>query len=458
MSKSRGNVVDPFMLVEQYGADATRWYMYASAPPYNPRRFSPENVSDMLRQFMLTLWNTYSFFVTYANIDGWQPSASFDASATRQSARPLGAGAAQRAGARRHGQLDDYDINAPAKAIESFVDDLSNWYVRRSRRRFWKAESDADKQAAYETLYTCLTTLARLLAPFTPYMAESMYQNLVVEYDSNAPESVHLAPWPEADTALIDEQLLADTALLLNTISLGRAARRSAAVKVRQPLGEMLVRVPPAAVDGLRRYEAELREELNLKQIGYLDGSAALVEYRLKPNLRLVGKKYGKLVPALTAALRDLASDDARAAAQSAEAGQPWSLDVNSQALELQPEELLVESSSPEGYAVAEGGGVLVALDTTLTPELEAEGMARELVRNIQDARKSAGFAISDRITVYLDGGDGALQNVLGTWGDYVKSETLADEIQTDAVPAGAHTETLELGGQSVTLGVARRS
>jgi isoleucyl-tRNA synthetase len=270
-------------------------------------------------------------------------------------------------------------------------------------------------------------------------------------------ESVHLAPWPEADEALIDEQLLADTALLLNTISLGRAARRSAAHKVRQPVGEMLVRVPPAAVDGLRRFEAELREELNLKQIGYLDGSAALVEYRLKPNLRLVGKKYGKLVPALTAALRDLLGDEARAAAQAAEAGQPWSLDVNGQMLELQPDELLVESSSPEGYAVAEGAGVLVALDTTLTPELEAEGLARELVRNIQDARKNAGFAISDRITVYLDGGDGALQNVLNTWGDYVRAETLADKIQTEAPTDGSHTETLELDGRAVTLGVARR-
>jgi isoleucyl-tRNA synthetase len=253
--------------------------------------------------------------------------------------------------------------------------------------------------------------------------------------------------------------LLTDTALLLATISLGRAARRGAGLKVRQPLGELWVRVPAGAVEGLRRFEADLRDELNVKSIRYLDSSADLVEYRFKPNLRVVGKKYGKLVPALTAALRELDGATARDAARAVEAGQPITLAVDGQDLQLQPDEVLVESSSPEGYAVAEGGGVLVALDTSITPELRQEGIARELVRNIQDARKSAGFAIADRIAVHLGGvaGDQDLETTVRQWGDYIRAETLADDLILDAAGEGAHTEVLELDGRALTVGVVRR-
>ena len=273
------------------------------------------------------------------------------------------------------------------------------------------------------------------------------------------PESVHLAAWPEYDAALIDDDLLADTALLLNAISLGRAARRGAGLKVRQPLGELWVRVPTGAAEGLRRFEADLRDELNVKSIRYLDSSADLVEYRFKPNLRLVGKKYGKLVPALTVALRELNGDAARDAARAVEAGQAVGLSVDGQALQLQPDEVLVESSSPEGYAVAEGGGVLVALDITMTPELRQEGIARELVRNIQDARKLAGFAIADRIAVHLGGvaGDAELETTVRQWGDYIRAETLADDLILDAAGEGAHTEALDLDGRALTVGVVRR-
>jgi isoleucyl-tRNA synthetase len=479
MSKSRGNVVNPFTLIDQFGADAVRWYMFASAPPYNARRFGPEQVGEMLRQFMLTLWNTYSFFVTYANLDGWAPKAGA-ASWELGNAEPTNP-IDRWALARLHalvrdvsGALDDYDIHAPAKAIESFVEELSNWYVRRNRRRFWKAEDDADKQAAYQTLYTCLTTLARLLAPFMPFLAEAMWQNLVRSGEVGVraagdgatspapnsqlptPESVHLAPWPEYDASLIDAELLADTALLLETISLGRAARRGAALKVRQPLGALWVRVPTASAAGLKRFEAELRDELNVKSVRYLDAATDLVEYRFKPNLRVVGKQYGKLVPALTAALKALEGDAARAAAHAHEAGQPIALVVEGQELTLAPEAVLVESSSPTGYAVAESGGVLVALDTTVTPELRAEGLARELVRNIQDARKAAGFAIADRITVTLAGAGDELAQVAQAWGEYIRAETLADALELGEAGADAHTEALELDGQSLTLGVRR--
>jgi isoleucyl-tRNA synthetase len=472
MSKSRGNIVNPFELVDQFGADAVRWYMYASAPPYNPRRFGPEQVGEMLRQFMLTLWNTYSFFVTYANLDGWTPSAagvgtSADAPNLQS---PIDRWALARLNALVRDVtdgLDDYDIHAPAKAIEGFVEELSNWYVRRNRRRFWKAEDDADKAAAYQTLYTCLTTLARLVAPFMPFMGEAMYQNLVRTTNDerrttneDVAESVHLAAWPECNDALIDDALLADTALLLTTISLGRAARRGAGLKIRQPLGELWVRVPAGAVEGLRRFESDLRDELNVKRIHYLDSSTDLVDYRLKPNLRLVGKKYGKLVPALTAALRDLNGDAARDAARAVEAGFLFGLIVEGQDIQIQPEEVLVESSSPEGYTVAEAGGVLVALDITMTPELRQEGIARELVRNIQDARKTAGFAISDRIAVHLGGvaGNTELETTVRQWGDYIRAETLADDLILDSMGEGVHTEEIDLeDGLVLTVGVVRR-
>jgi isoleucyl-tRNA synthetase len=458
MSKSRGNVVNPWDVINSYGADATRWYMFASAPPYNPRRFSGELVGDLLRQFMLTLWNTYAFFVTYANLDGWTPAKLEPSPALAPTDR--WALARLNALVRDVTQmLDSYDIHGPARAVEAFVEELSNWYVRRNRRRFWKAEDDADKNAAYQTLYTCLTTVAGLLAPFTPFLAEAIYRNLVAEQLPDTPESVHLAPWPASDPKLIDEQLLADTALLLETVSLGRAARRGAGQKVRQPLAELWVRAPAGGAEGLRRFEADLREELNVKAVRYLDASTDLVEYRFKPNLRVVGKKYGKLVPALTAALKALGGAPARAAAHAVEQGQPFELALDGQTLALQPDEVLVESSSPEGYAVAEGGGVLVALDTTLTPELRREGLARELVRNIQDARKSAGFAIADRIAVALGGAsdDAELAETLRAWGDYIRSETLADDLALGAAPAGAHTEALDLDGRALTVSVVKR-
>jgi isoleucyl-tRNA synthetase len=460
MSKSKGNVVDPFLLVDQYGADATRWYMFASAPPYNPRRFAPEHVGEMLRQFMLTLWNTYGFFVTYANLDGWTPEQR-----SSEGLQPIDRWALaslNKLVREVTADLESYDIYQPTKRIEAFVEELSNWYVRRNRRRFWKSESDADKQAAYTTLYTCLVTLARLLAPFTPFLSEAMYRNLVAEQPSDRAASVHLAPWPTADESLIDEQLIADTETLLRAVTAGRAARKQSGVKVRQPLQALLVRAATATqTDGLRRFEEELRDELNVKQIQYLEAGAGLVEYRFKPNLKLVGKKYGKQVPALRAALEQLSGAEAAEAGRRAEAAEPIVVQVDGQAIELLPDEVLVETSSPEGYAVAEDGGVLVALDTTLTPELRLEGAARDLVRVIQDARKEAGFEIADRITLYLSGlgahHEGvSMDQVVERHGDYVKAETLAVELRLAGIPAEAHQVKTEIAGVPIEIGVVR--
>ncbi len=460
MSKSRGNTVDPFALMEQYGADAMRWYMFASAPPYNTRRFGPDLVADMLRQFMLTLWNTYGFFVTYANLDGWQP----DQGSTSE-LQPIDRWALASLNKLVREVSDDvanYDIYQPTKRIEAFVEELSNWYVRRNRRRFWKSESDADKNAAYTTLYTCLVTLSKLLAPFMPFVSEAMYRNLVAEQSASEPSSVHLAPWPEVDESLIDEQLIADTQTLLRAVTAGRAARKASAVKVRQPLQTLLVRAPTATqTDGLRRFEEELRDELNVKEIKYLEGGAGLVEYRFKPNLKLVGKKYGKLVPAIKSALEELKGEVAAEAGRRAEAGETIVVQVDCQPFELQADEVLVETSSPAGYAVAEDGGVLVALDTTLTDELRLEGAARDLVRVVQDARKDAGFEIADRIKLYLSGlgahHEGvSLDQLMTRHGSYVQNETLATELNVAGIPEAAHQVRVEIGGVPMEIGVVR--
>ena len=458
MSTSKGNVVDPFDVLDNYGADATRWYMYASAPPYNARRFSLDQVGEVVRRSLLTLWNTYSFFVTYANLDGWQPPQDDDPFA-RVELQAIDRWALARLNTLVRdatAQLDDYDIHTPAKEIDGFIDELSNWYVRRNRRRFWKTEDDADKQGAYLTLYTCLTTLARLLAPFMPFVSEEMYRNLVLDHAPGAAESVHLAGWPDSDEAWIDEQLLADTRLLLETVSLGRAARRSAGLRVRQPLSELLVRLP-AGVDGLQRFEDELRNELNVKAVRFIGVGDELVEHRFKPNLPVVGKKHGRLVPAITAALAALQGEAAQTALHRLESGQPLEIQVDGRMLQLEPSEVLVTTTSPQGYIVAEENGVLVALNTTLTPELVREGEARDLVRFIQDSRRSAGCAISDRIRVTLQPEtDLDLEPVLAAFGDYIRAETLARSLTVDRPEQGAYTAQVELADGAVLIGLKR--
>jgi isoleucyl-tRNA synthetase len=457
MSKSRGNVIEPQEVINTYGVDALRWYLFTAAPPGNARRFSMDLVSESMRKFLLTLWNTYAFFVTYANLDRWQPNSG--RTAELQPIDRWALAALNQLVQKATAAFEEYDVYSAANAIEHFVDELSNWYVRRNRRRFWKSESDADKEAAYQTLYTCLVTVAKLAAPFIPFVSEAIYRNLVAERDASAPESVHLARWPDVDHVLLDDQLVADTEALLTAVSLGRAARKQANIKVRQPLSELWLRAStPALLNGVRRFEAELRDELNVKAVRYLDANSTVVEYRLKPNLRLVGKKFGKLVPALTAALRALTGDDARAVAQAVEAGQPVHLSVDGQEIELLSEEVLVESSAPAGYAVAEADGMLVALNTTVTEELRLEGAARDLVRYIQDARKSAGLAISDRIRLFLSSADEAalLAATLAQHDAYIQNETLAVELTVSAPPAGAFTATDEFGDGAVTVGIVK--
>lgn len=455
MSKSKGNIVDPWQVINEHGVDAMRWYMYTSTAPGNPRRFSTALVGETVRKFFLTLWNTYSFFVTYANLDGWTPKP-----VAKDTLTLIDQWALSQLQALVHEvttRLERYEVTEAARAIEGFTDVLSNWYLRRNRRRFWKSEADTDKQAAYYTLYTCLVTVAKLMAPFAPFIGEEIYRNLVATHDAAAAESVHLADWPAVDASLVEPQLDRDMHVLLKVVELGRSARAESGLKVRQPLSELLVHVPGDAEQaGLSRFLDEVRDELNVKTVRFMEGAGGMVEYRFKPNLPVVGRKYGKLVPAMRAALQEVTGNDAQTMAAAAKAGLPFKLTVEGQMLELTGEEILIESSSPEGFAVAEEGGYAVALNTEITEDLRREGLARDLVRTVQDARKAAGLQISDHIALYLVT-DAETQAALLDHLGYVGNETLADQVTFAPAPAGAYIEQGELGDAPLTVGIIKQ-
>ena len=450
MSKSRGNVTEPDEVLDKQGADAFRWYMFSVSSPWYPRRFSAEMVGDVVRRFLLTLWNTYSFFTVYANIDRFDPSAD----QVPLSERPLldrwliselnTLVAAVTDG------LEDYDATGSSRAIQDFVDELSNWYVRRSRRRFWKSSHDRDKLAAYHTLHECLAALAKLLAPFTPFIAEELYQNLVRSVDAAAPESVHLCSWPVADEQAIDAEVSFAMGAARRVVEMGRAARNAAAVKTRQPLAEVVVALPEAeraAVEGLRDV---VLDELNAKELRFVVDCGELVSYTVKPNLRLLGPKLGKHLGAVQAALRE--ADAAALMAALRESG-AVTLAVDGGELRLAEEELLVETGSPDGYQVETEGGRTVALNTAIDEALRDEGVARELVHAVQLARKTAGLRIEDTICLTLDV-PAELRPLVEAYTGVVKAETLASEFELGEA-RGDHVETTRVESHDVGIGLS---
>ena len=452
MSKSRGNIVDPWTVLNEHGADALRWYLYTCTSPGNPRRFSSNLVGETVRKFLLTLWNTYSFFTTYANLDGWTPKAVATSELALIDRWALSS--LQALTRKVTQELDAYNVTESARAIEQYVDILSNWYLRRNRRRFWKSEADSDKNAAYYTLHTCLLTVAKLMAPFAPFISEEIFRNLSAR--STEAESVHLADWPSVNESFIDDSLLDDMAVLLKVVELGRSARAESGLKVRQPLAELLVHVPGAAEErGLNRFLDEVRDELNVKTVKFLEGSSGLVNYRFKPNLPVVGRKYGKLIPALRNALQAVDNAQAQAIAAAAKAGECFSLVVDGQTLEMTGEEILIDTSSPEGFAVAEDGGFIVALNTDISDDLRREGLARDLVRAVQDSRKGAGLQISNHIRLFLNTSQ-ALAEALAPHLDYITAETLTDEATFAPIPEDAFIAQVELGGEEITLGIVK--
>jgi isoleucyl-tRNA synthetase len=452
MSKSVGNIVDPYDVFDAVGADALRWYFLARLNPEALKRISVDIVRDVASSFINTFWNTYGFFVLYARIDDVDLSKDIPVE-DRPEIDRWALALLNRTIRTVTDAMDDLDAKRAGDEIESFVDQLSNWYVRRNRRRFWKSTDPDDKRSAYLTLYECLDGLHRLMAPFVPFLSEHVYQNLVRSIHPDAPISVHMSEWPEADSARDDDELLYDIGVVQKVVGLARAARGQSGVRTRQPLSRLLVRVPDdRAVAALKSHTDQVLEELNVKEMEFIARDAGLVNYRIKPNLPKLGKAYGKLVPRIREALQ---AADGAAVAGATSRGETFDIEVEGRTISLGEEDVLVETSSAEGYACGEEGGFLTALDTSLTDELIREGVARELVRTVQEARKQAGLEVSDRITLGISGSEG-VEAALGEYRDYLMSETLATDWQVgQASPLWREERTLDDLGWTIELSKA---
>lgn len=451
MSKSRGNVTTPWSVIDQHGADAMRWYLYTASPPGQERRFSADLVGEVLRNFTLTLWNTYSFFVTYANLDDWTPGSQEEVEYSpldrwvRSTLHTLIRDVTK--------ALENYDVLGATRPIQEFVEQLSNWYLRRSRRRFWKSESDADKKAAYETLYECLVTLSKLLAPTMPFIADEMYLNLVGSTQNDAAESVHLAAWAEFDPALIDEKLNSEMNLVMRLTSLGHAARNKANRKVRQPLSEIAFSVGNQEEERVVKGYAEmLADELNVKHVRLLNAAGEAVSYSLNPLPKQLGQKYGSLYPQIR---KEIFALNAEKTALQLLAGEAFEVNVDGNLMQILPEEVEVRLQAREGYSVASEGAYMAALVTDLTPELAAEGLAREFVRRVQDARKAADLDIADRIRLYFTATI-PLQSAVEGYKEYIMTETLTTEMVNGDPPDGLFTAEDSFDGEKVLIGIQK--
>jgi isoleucyl-tRNA synthetase len=421
--------------------------------PWFPRRFGSELVRETLRRFLLTVWNTYSFFVTYARIDKFNPTERALPVERRSELDRWALSELNLLVERVDASLDKFDVTTATRAIEGFVEGLSNWYVRRSRRRFWKSEEDTDKVAAYLTLYECLATLAKLLAPFTPFLAEEMYQNLVRGVDKSAPLSVHLCDFPVSDGAAIDAALVSDVQLVRQVVSLGHAARNAGSLKVRQPLAKVIVKPKGDAGRAVvERLAVVITDELNVKALEVAAQADDLARYEIGLLPNLLGKKHGPLFPKLRAAV---AAMPAASLARELQAGKSVMVAVDGQEIELLPDEAEVRIHSKEGYSVAEEGGLVVAVSTELSDALVREGLAREVVRRGQTQRKDAGFRIEDHIRLFYTAGT-KLGEVFRDFAAYIQQETLTDELVEGEAPSGAFRQEHTLDGESLILGLLR--
>ncbi|MFN8448591.1 MAG: isoleucine--tRNA ligase, partial [Anaerolineae bacterium] len=413
MSKSKGNIVNPWDVLNLHGADAFRWYLYTSGPPGEPRRFSVDLVGEVVSKVWLTLWNTYSFFVTYANLDGWTPSSPVPPVSERDQLDRFVIAELNTLVRNVTEAFDHYDVPGATRPVQAFIEMLSNWYVRLSRRRFWKSESDTDKLSAYATLYECLTTLSKLVAPTMPFVADALYRNLVVGAVEGQPDSVHLTLFPESDPALIDQKLIDEMRLVQRLVSLGRAARETVKLGVRQPLNSASFAVRDAKeAAAVRRHADLIAAELNVKSVDVLEEAGKVVSYKLNPLPSALGRKFGKDFPRVQKALREGAPSDVRRWAEELLRGMNVVVTLDGVDFEATPEEVQVLREAGAGFAVAEDSGYLVALDTTLTEDLIREGMAREVVRRVQSLRRDADFNISDHIVLMYEASDKLAQAI----------------------------------------------
>ena len=447
MSKSKGNAVDPFDALNKYGADAIRWYFYINSAPWLPNRFHGKAVVEGQRKFMSTLWNTYAFFVLYANIDNFDATKytlDYDKlpvmdkwllSKLNTMVKTVDE------------DLGSYKIPEAARALQEFVDDMSNWYVRRSRERFWAKGMEQDKINAYMTLYTALVTVAKAAAPMIPFMTEDIYQNLVRSIDANAPESIHLCDYPEVNEAWIDKDLEANMEELLEIVVLGRACRNTANIKNRQPIGTMYVKAEKA-MD--KFYTDIIADELNVKEVKFADDVESFISYSFKPQLRTVGPKYGKLLNGIRTALSEI---DGTAAMKELRDNGVLVLDIAGNRVELAEEDLLIETAQSEGYVTETDGETSVVLDTNLTPELIQEGFVREIISKVQTMRKEAGFEVMDKIIVYAKDND-KIMDIMKANQDEIKREVLAENIILGE--AEGYTKEWNINKEAVTLGVSK--
>ena len=447
MSKSKGNAVDPFDALNKYGADAIRWYFYINSAPWLPNRFHGKAVVEGQRKFMSTLWNTYAFFVLYADIDNFDPTKyelNYDQLPVMDKWLLSRLNTTVQA---VDNDLANYKIPEAARALQEFVDEMSNWYVRRSRERFWAKGMEQDKINAYMTLYHALVTIAKTAAPMIPFMTEDIYQNLVRSVDKDAPESIHLCDFPTVNEAWIDKDLEADMKELLEIVVLGRACRNTANIKNRQPIGTMYVKAEKKMSEF---YTDIIADELNVKEVKFADDVESFISYSFKPQLRTVGPKYGKLLGGIRQALTDI---NGTAAMNELRTNGVLKLDINGNDVELTEEDLLIETAQTEGYVSESDGETSVVLDTNLTPELIEEGFVREIISKIQTMRKEAGFEVMDKIVVYAHGND-KIQDVMKAHKDEIKSEVLADEMvlgETDG-----YVKEWNINKEAVTMGVKK--
>ena len=458
MSKSRGNVVDPWEVIGRHGADALRWYYFTAQQPWAGYRFSSQTVGEAVRQFMLTLWNTYAFWVLYANAEGLGPSAFASEPDARASSAGDGGGDLDRwAVSRLQGvirevrdRMDAYDCTTAGRAIAGYVEELSNWYVRLSRRRFWEGDVEA-----FATLRRCLLDTAALLAPFTPFLADEVHVNLAggaAEEFGELPDSVHLRDFPEPDGSLVDEALEAAMEAVRRTVELGRAARAQAAIKVRQPLGRAIVVASDAEREAISAQADIVTSELNVKELDFVAEESELVTYRVKPNYRSLGPRFGKQMPQVAAAVEAL---DPANAARAIEAGGQVGINVDGHEHSLGHDDLSLVLQPLDGYQVEASAGHAVALALELDDELRREGLAREIVHAVQNARREAGLEVTDRIELTL-GGDEELLEAAREHEAYVAGETLATSISYDGGPPGRAAPE-EGGGRAVDAAIEGR-
>ena len=448
MSKSKGNAVDPFDALSTYGADAIRWYFYTNSAPWLPNRFHGKAVVEGQRKFMGTLWNTYAFYILYANIDKFDPTKyELDYSKLSIMDKWLLSRLNSLIGT-VDGYLGSYAIPEAARALQSFVDDMSNWYVRRGRERFWAQGMEQDKINAYMTLYTALVTVIKLAAPMIPFMTEDIYRNLVCSVDKTAPESVHLCDYPVADPAIINKDLETSMDEVLNVVVLGRAARNGANIKNRQPLGRMFV-TAPKKLD--KEYCEIIEDELNVKELEFVDDSASYVSYSFKPQLKTVGPKYGRFLGKIK---EHLASLDGSAAKKELDENGALKFSVDGNEIELGVDDLLIDSVQKEGSFAVSDYGITVAIDTNLTPELIEEGFVREIISKIQTMRKEADFDVMDKIVLYT-GENEKLNGIIKKNAESIKHDVLADEIVYSL--GGDSSKEWNINGEKMTLGVSRK-